>query len=432
MKNRALFILTATLAFFLLCACQSAGKVSSRTAQQNEALGNYIFYEAQNQSRFGNAAASYDLLGQCLKTDPESAPAKYNLALYLMALNDKEKPGQLLLECTSQDPDNWWYWNMLATFYTRQHSYREAISIYEQMIVKFPGKTDLLFTLMGLYDNVGEYSKGLDILARIEESEGESMRFSLQRFQFYLEMGKTDSAYLSVKPEIEWVIENLSEMVSNIDELNTVRTLCKLAIQDFPDNLNLYYHQCISDYRAGEQKKAIEDIDVGISRISDDSDVDLAAKLYTTKGDISYYTQNMAECFKAYEKALELKPEDNMTANNYAYFLSLDHRELDKAEKLSRKTIESEPLNSTYLDTYAWILYNMSRYNDAKAYIDKALECEGDESADVYEHAGDIYYMTGDSKAALDFWHRSLELGSESDGLERKIKMAADEENKKE
>ena len=57
-------------------------------------------------------------------------------------------------------------------------------------------------------------------------------------------------------------------------------------------------------------------------------------------------------------KALQLNPQNLPVLNNYSYYLSLDKRDLDKAEMMSGITIKAEPMNPTYLDTYGWILLN--------------------------------------------------------------------------
>lgn len=60
--------------------------------------------------------------------------------------------------------------------------------------------------------------------------------------------------------------------------------------------------------------------------------------------------------YEAYEQALSFNPNNLMCLNNYAYFLSLDGQRLDYAAAMSRRTINAEPTNATFLDTYAWIL----------------------------------------------------------------------------
>ena len=406
------------------CWLLGATVCSAQTVSEDDrALYDYYFYEAVNQGRLGNLAEAFDLLGYCLELNPESAAARYELAQYYMLLGDRVRPGELMREAVRLEPENYWYWELLGNFYARNHQYAEAIGIYEKMAAQFPARTDILMVLMELYDNAAEYRKGLRVLDRIELLEGESLQGTVQRFQFYLEMKDVDSAYIVIKPNVEWAIETFSEMVTNINELNSIRSLCRLAVRDFPGNLALHYWNAVSDYRAAETEMALRDIEAGIANITADSDKKEAARLYTLKGDICYNNGRMQDTFQAYERALELNPDDNMTANNYAYFLSLDRRELKKAEALSRRTIDEEPLNATYLDTYAWILFAQKRYKEAKEYIDRAVRSDGEQSADVMEHCGDIYYMNGDVDSAVRYWHEAVELHSESKTIERKIQQ---------
>ena len=65
-------------------------------------------------------------------------------------------------------------------------------------------------------------------------------------------------------------------------------------------------------------------------------------------------------------------PDNVLVLNNYGYYLSEQEIELEKAKKMSYKTVEKEPNNATYLDTYAWILYKLNDFENAKIYIEKA------------------------------------------------------------
>ena len=92
---------------------------------------------------------------------------------------------------------------------------------------------------------------------------------------------------------------------------------------------------------------------------------------------------------------------------------------------MSYKTVNAEPNNATYLDTYAWILFMKGQYSQAKSFIDQALEAESDSTlgAVVIEHAGDIYAMNGDITKAVEFWEKALKLGGEKAILNKKIKQ---------
>jgi Tfp pilus assembly protein PilF len=139
--------------------------------------------------------------------------------------------------------------------------------------------------------------------------------------------------------------------------------------------------------------------------------------MFSILGDL-YYEQGRAEdAFAAYDSSLVYK-EDNLSClNNYAYYLSLRNERLDQAEEMSYRTVKKEPANRTYLDTYAWILFKKGDYNGARIYIDRVVSPESDEDelmnnkdlqGNVIEHAGDIYFMTGDRQTAVWLWNIAL------------------------
>ena len=79
---------------------------------------------------------------------------------------------------------------------------------------------------------------------------------------------------------------------------------------------------------------------------------------------------------------------------------------------MSYRTVKAEPENATYLDTYAWILFEKGKYTEARIYIDQALKNGGDSSQVIVEHGGDIYYMVGDRDKALEYWKKADAMGS--------------------
>ena len=129
------------------------------------------------------------------------------------------------------------------------------------------------------------------------------------------------------------------------------------------------------------------------------------------------------EAFAAYDSCLQWKADNIGCLNNYAYYLSLGDTDLSRAEKMSYRTIKAEPANSTYLDTYAWILFRQGRYEEARIYIDQALRNDSTLSAVIIEHAGDIYAMCGETDRAVEYWQQALEKDGGNLLLQRKIKL---------
>jgi Tfp pilus assembly protein PilF len=115
---------------------------------------------------------------------------------------------------------------------------------------------------------------------------------------------------------------------------------------------------------------------------------------YALMGDIYHQLGQDDKAFLAYDSCLVYKQNDAMVLNNYAYYLSLKQKDLKRAEEMSRLSNELEPDNATYLDTYAWVLFQQKRYEEAKQYMDKVVELmerDGEEmSDDVLDHIKQI------------------------------------------
>ena len=139
-------------------------------------------------------------------------------------------------------------------------------------------------------------------------------------------------------------------------------------------------------------------------------------------GDLNYFLNNKQVAFDSYEKALKLNAQNLPVLNNYSYYLSLEKRDLTRAEQMSGITIKLEPLNPTYLDTYGWVLYEQGSYLMAKIYIEKAIEYSEEPSADIYEHYGDVLFRTDEQEKAVEQWKKAKELGGDSRELNRKIR----------
>jgi tetratricopeptide (TPR) repeat protein len=171
---------------------------------------------------------------------------------------------------------------------------------------------------------------------------------------------------------------------------------------------------------------AIQTLRKGLDNVKEDTQISIISNSYTLLGDLYHDLGDDEKAFEAYDSCLIYTPNDVGALNNYAYYLSLKNQDLERAEQMSAKTLVQEPDNYTYNDTYAWILFMLERYDEAKVQIDKALEVMGDDiSADdsnIVEHAGDIYYKTGDKDGALRLWQKAKELGSDSKTLEKKLK----------
>ena len=155
---------------------------------------------------------------------------------------------------------------------------------------------------------------------------------------------------------------------------------------------------------------------------TDPDNRELMSQIYSSKGDSFYAAGSADSAFVCYEKALELNPYNLLAMNNCAYHLAVEGKDLDRAEKLSAMTIKERPDDATSLDTYAWVLFKKKDYTQAQVFIQKALDNTAEPSEELFEHAGDIYFFTGDHAKAIEYWEQALELAPDNELLKKKVK----------
>lgn len=110
------------------------------------------------------------------------------------------------------------------------------------------------------------------------------------------------------------------------------------------------------------------------------------SNLYCMLGDLHYKSGEAEKGFEEYETSLYFLPDNALTLNNFAYFLSEENKDLEKAKKMSRRSLDLVENNATYLDTYAWILYKMGEYQEAMDYMKLALELAAQSGDDNEEY----------------------------------------------
>jgi tetratricopeptide (TPR) repeat protein len=218
------------------------------------------------------------------------------------------------------------------------------------------------------------------------------------------------------------------QLIQNLwaeEKYDSVIVMAKPALQYNPDEMAFYYFLGLGFYQKHQNDEALNVFQQGVSQINSSSNQQLVSDFYAIMGDIFHEKGRRNVAFAAYDSCLQWKDDNIVCLNNYAYYLSEDNVNLKKAEEMSYKTIVAEPKNSTFLDTYAWILFCEERYADAKTYIDQVL-ANIDSTADnkvILEHVGDIYSMNGMQPEALKYWEQSLKAGNTSKALPKKIKL---------
>lgn len=209
---------------------------------------------------------------------------------------------------------------------------------------------------------------------------------------------------------IQFELAKYDELIKMSDEV----------ISLFPNQSIPYYFNGLAQSQLDNHEKAIKSLKRGAVIAGDDKN--LAAQMYSLIGEAYNSLEEYEDSDKYYEKALKAKPDDATVLNNYSYFLSVRNDNLDKAAEMSHRANELEASNSSFQDTYGWIMYKQKRFDEAKTWLEKAMESGGNKSAVVVDHYGDVLFQLNDIEGAVEAWQKAKELGLKSDVIDKKIR----------
>lgn len=527
----------------------------------------YFYYEAANLKNAGKYDAAYDLFSYCLSLDTASSPVLYELAMFQLQRNRPEKAVEMLKSAVAHSDDNFTYRMTLAGLYRNLGMYGEASDSYEELVKRYPDKSELNYYLADALTQEGEIGAAIDAYNVLESTMGMNETLSLQKFKLYQTLKQPDKAFEEIeklankypmnaryrllmgdlhleneetekalacyqkaheidpddpryivsmanyydqtgdkeaaeqeirdalvneKLDVETKVGILSRYVQRLqqtqqgienanslfqtlldqhpedtelklmygsllmaqqkeeeakfqfqlvtemepsnegawqqllnislkgEDIPEVIRICTRCKELFPEAPEYYFYLGIGYYMQEKYQESLDTYYAGLKIIPEGNDV-VKSNFYGQIGDLYYQMEKMDEAYKAYDEALKYNENNAPVLNNYSYFLTLDKKDLKKAERMAAQCIKLEPDNATYLDTYAWVFFVQGNYTLAKIYIENALSKDKTNSAELVDHYGDILYMSGEKDKALEQWKKAKEMGKDTDVLKQKI-----------
>ncbi len=169
-------------------------------------------------------------------------------------------------------------------------------------------------------------------------------------------------------PKSEGIEERLEQCYYTIGDYKSALKMCDKIAKKPDTEAYVAWHRYMNYGSMGEYKKAIKVLEDYLKIVPYD------LRFVLARVTLLEVTNAPAKKLKeAYEYAMSLDPQNVVIMNNYAYFLATHKGDLKVAEQMSQYTIQAEPNNPTYLDTYAWILYLRGEYLLAEMYIRQAM-----------------------------------------------------------
>ncbi len=351
------------------------------------------------------------------------------------------------------DPESIMAWAALGEHYNRRGDTRaylnathklltlealplnEKIAIFRQLTVNrrfyrdnYPQIDIMATTLHNKYPD----DKGItDLFANHLINSGKiDEALALYKHQTTLANGDIDS-YLAVM-EIEQFLNHPDSVTLYLDK----------ALQKFPKEANLYVRSGHLHLIAREFDAALKDYHEALKHADNDplrsaiwgyigdtyhqkavnGETIITEGVFGTRSTNKTERKNMAKCYDCYEKALSIHADNAGVLNNYAYFLSLEERNLEEALAMAERATELTANNPTYLDTRAWVLHKLGRNDEAKRIMRQAISLDSTNSADLQMHYGDILAALGEKFMAKVYWQKALENGYDKESVEQRIR----------
>ncbi len=403
------------------------------------AMARFNVYELQ-----GDTKNAHRVLKELADSHPNDMNYTVMLGNWLMQNDGKAEAGELFTKALEADPDNTYVQCSMYDYYKANGQTALAEEMLNKILLSknTPSDNRVQFLRQAIIDNEqngGDSLKILSLFDRLHEAMPKENGVAEMKVAYYAMKHMPDSVQndalielLALSPDNGAARYQLIQNLWGEDHWQEVAYHSEMGMLYNPDEMGFYYFAGLARYYGKDDEAALNALKKATANIGQKSDATIVSEIYAVMGEIYHKRDMMQEAYAAYDSCLHWKPDNIGTLNNYAYFLSLDGKDLKRAEAMSLKTIQAEPKNSTYLDTYAWILYKEERYAEAKIYIDQALQNMADStgSADIWEHAGDIYIENELGDEAVNYWQRAIEAGADAKAMQRRIDLYHKKPNK--
>lgn len=383
------------------------------------------------KKRFKNPAdvANGNDLQKLITDNPQELKNYLDLSGTLLEKNQNEEALTVLQKAKSLDADNYEVNLALADVYHALKRPSEAFAslkaAFSNTEMPLPSKVKILSQLLLRFSKpevvkhttelglivLNEYRDDAKVVVLYGDILYQQGNLSGAKEQYLAAIKLSEQLYIAWEKVlgVQTLMGSYAEAIKTGEEALTI----------YPNQAILYYYRAFALHRNSQNAEASFELKNALQL--EPEDANLKAMILALQAEVLIDQGKLKEADAAFEKAVILAPNNYLTMSNYAYYLALRNHDLPKAEKLAAKAASALPQNSSILDTYAIVLFKLSRVDDALTYIQKALQNNEADNPVYLEHYGDILFLKGDRESAVNQWQKSRNAGNQSEKLNRKI-----------
>ncbi len=362
----------------------------------------YVLGFAETLSMNGQRSKAIQYLENFIKDHPEAGNAKMVLAGLYKDDGQEEKSRSYVLEVFDDPQVNVSSKVLMMGTYNAMLSQNQSKKINDPELETFV--VNLFKKLETNYStDPNVHLVGGDLYMTLEKDEDAKRE--------YLKAVRSGSASFEA-----W--QNLLYLETQSNQIDSLIAHSEEALEMFPNQAMVHYFNGYGHLRKKQFREASYSLEQA-KKLST-SNPAFVSELNGMLGDCYNATKEYAKSDQAYEEALAFNPNNDIVLNNYSYYLALRKENLEKAEKMAAQLVKNFPENPSYLDTYAWVLFERGKYKEAKKTIEKAIQ-SGQGTATHFEHYGDILFQLGDIDNAVKQWQKAKQKDGDNASLDKKI-----------
>jgi tetratricopeptide (TPR) repeat protein len=332
------------------------------------------------------------------------------IADYYAASEQLKEAIPLYLRALELQPDDANAREKLATGFILTNQREKAVEMLEQIIKEHPEKYQSYDLLAQVLD---DEARSLQRANRIEEAKAKFAKVAANYEQSLLINPNHPSTYLHLAELLLGPLRDADRAVNLLTE----------ARRRFPGAPEIVYYLAIAQREAKQSQQAVATFEEALheAQIDEDDDV-INAKFYFNYGAAAEQAGLYEKAADLLRKSISLEPANSAEAYNYIGYMWADHNmNLDEAEAMIRRALESEPNNASYMDSLGWVEFRKGKFDQALNDLLRAAKAVERDDPVVFEHIGDTYLKLNRVPEALDAWQKALALDPKNKTLTDKI-----------
>lgn len=369
-----------------------------------------ILFKSDSQPKPDELKKTNEIFKKAAEHAGDDPAVVKEIADYYAASQQLKEAIPLYLRVLELQPDDANAREKLATGFVLTNQREKAVEMLEQIINEHPEKYQSYDLLAQVLD---DEARSLQRANRLEEAKAKFAKVAANYEQSLLINPNHPSTYLHLAELLLGPLRDADRAVKLLTE----------ARRRFPGAPEIVYYLAIAQREAKQSQQAVATFEEALheAQLDEDDDV-INAKFYFNYGAAAEQAGLYEKAADLLRKSISLDPANSAEAYNYIGYMWADHNmNLDEAETMIKRALESEPNNASYMDSLGWVEFRKGKFDQALNDLLRAAKTVEHDDPVVFEHIGDTYLKLNRVPEALDAWQKALALDPKNKNLADKI-----------